>query len=233
MSPAENQAEVWDEKIRTARATREQSASTYEQTVRDAHAAGRSASDIARALGIKDRTGITRILRAEQGEVIAAPMLPTVVYLRGPGHGEQTWATMHQVMHQRGWYSTGDATQAWHLSRAGATTVHVDFSIMMDDDPVTVSLMQAVYAQPADEADYPVKELLPTLAGIKLERAHPEAANFRVPVQTRDAEWKRIAGREHNRPRQWDDEATSKLGRAGAFVLDCQQIARWVADLLE
>lgn len=220
----------WGERIRAARTTKDQSTAVYEQTVRDAHTAGRSATQIARDLDRKDRTVITRILRANPAKPVPAPALPVVVFLRARS---ATWERVSQAMHMRGWMTVGNGQQAWYLSRAGATCVHVDLITYLDDSPIDVQLMQAVEAQPAPEPDYPVKDLLPVMASLALERAHPEAAEFRVKVQTVAQEWKRLAGGAMYRPTRWDDEATNNLGQPGAFVTDEQQIARYVADLLE
>lgn len=220
----------WGERIRAARTAKDRAVGVYEQTIRDAHAGGRSAAQIARDLDRKDRTAITRILQAGPGQSAVAPGLPVVVFLRAPS---ALWTRVAEALHTRGWMAVGNWQRAWYLSRAGAVCVHVDLTTMLDTQPIHVELMRAVEAQPAEEPSYPVKELLPTAAAIMLERAHPDAANYCVPVQTVEREWKRLAGGAKTRPIRLDEEAVNNAGRRGAFVTDEQQVARYVADLLE
>jgi hypothetical protein len=229
--PTQPSGPDWDEKIRTARASRDHAVQVYEQTVRDAHTVGkRSATQIAKAIDRKDRTVITRILRADPDQPAAVPGLPVVVWLRARS---ALWPRVADAMHLRGWMTIGNEQQAWYLSRAGATCVRVDLMTQLDSDPVQIELVQAVEAQPAEQPNYPVKELLPTVASLLLEREHPEAAEFRVPVQTVEQKWKRLAGGLLARPTRYDEDATNNAGSKGAFITDEQQIARHVADLLE
>ncbi|WP_186779877.1 hypothetical protein [Streptomyces salinarius] len=234
---ADSLKESWGPRLRDSRAAKETAALVHEQTVRDAYEAGMKVSWIRDELGLKDRTGIVRALRAdrlapEDAAAIAEPVLPVHVYLRAPGFGEGFWTRMLATLHARGWRVVRNEQEAWYLSRAGAVMVHVDVAALLDDDPVTVALMQAVEAQPAEQPSYAVEELLPVSAGISLERAFPGASKHRVAVQTTERRWKRLAGGERPRPTRYDAEATNNLGTKGAHGIDEQVIARWVADLL-
>ncbi|MFH8350219.1 hypothetical protein [Streptomyces sp. NPDC018045] len=219
----------WGQRIRDARAAKDHANTVYEQTIRDAHAAGRSVSAMANDLGQKSRKLLTAIVGRTAGDVPPVA-LPVVVYLSGRGRSDATWAEMRAAMHARGWYAVSHELTAWHLSRGGATCVHVYFG---SGRPVSVTLEEAVYAQPYDQP-LSVAELLPTTAAISLERAHPEAAAFQVSVATRETDWKRMAGRgERPAPERYDEERINNTGRPGAVVLDVAQVARWIADLLE
>ncbi|MGW5636470.1 hypothetical protein [Streptomyces sp. NPDC003832] len=221
----------WDEKVRAARAGRDHAVQVYEQTVRDAHAVGnRSATQIARAIDRKDRTVITRILRADPEQPAAVPTLPVVVWLRARS---VLWPRMADALHLRGWMAVGSEQQAWYLSRAGAPCIRVDLITQLDSDPVLIQLVQAVEAQPAEEPHYPVKDLLPTSASIMLERQHPEAAEFLVPVQTVEQKWKRLAGGVMARPTRFAEDVPNHGGSMGSYITDEQQVARHIADLLE
>lgn len=134
----------WASRIREARENRNSATAIYEQTIRDAHASGRSQSQIARDLGITDRTTIARIL-SEQPDTIPAPKLPVVVSTSARDARTQR---LDPVMHQRGWH-TASRTSAWHLSKAGATVVLVDAG----KDIVSVSVSVAKGTDPsADNA---------------------------------------------------------------------------------
>ncbi|MFE6185419.1 hypothetical protein ACFQ6U_13440 [Streptomyces sp. NPDC056465] len=134
----------WGDRIREARAAKDTAAAVYEQTVRDANKAGRSVSQIAKDIGRKDRTVITRILGETPGEAVTAPRLPVVIWLEAPGSASENglYTRLERAMSQRGWLVAGDMS-AWHLSRAGAACVHVNARATLDDDPVQVELMEA------------------------------------------------------------------------------------------
>lgn len=140
----------WSDRIRAARAAKEQATAVYEQIIRDANAAGRTVSQIARDIDRKDRTVITRILNDDPAEPVAAPHLPVVIYLQAPGSAspEGAYDRFARAMHQRGWMTVANDQQAWHLSRAGATCVHVNVRAHVSDDPVHVELMEAKEAGP-------------------------------------------------------------------------------------
>lgn len=226
----------WGPRLRDTRSAMDTAALVHEQTVRDAYAAGMKVSWIRDELGLKDRTKITRLIQQDRSDAeagsVAVPVLPVHVYLRAPGHGDSFWTRMIATLHARGWRVVTSEQDAWYLSRAGAVMVHVDMAAQLDDDPVTVALMRAVEAQPAEQSTYPVEELLPTSASIMLDRAFPGAARLQVAVQTTERRWKRTAGGERRRPRRYDETAANNMGHAGAYVVDEQIIARWIADLL-
>ncbi|MGW6203709.1 hypothetical protein ACWF9B_08695 [Streptomyces sp. NPDC055089] len=220
----------WGDRLRQARQDKERAAAVYEQTVRDAHADGRAVAQMSRDLGIKDRTRLSAIAGGEAAQDTPGPRLPLVVDLQG-GARPDAVEEINRSMAARGWYAISSHQDAWYLSRAGATVVQVFFPRGLDT--VTVRLVRAVHAQPATEASYAVKDLLPTMAGISLERAHPEAADFRVAVQTVAEEWKVLAERTYARPEAWYPEMTNNGGTKGAAAFDPTPLARWVADIIE
>ncbi|WP_431781687.1 hypothetical protein [Streptomyces chumphonensis] len=234
MANPKDLAAKWGPRLRETREAKRTAALTHEQTVRDAHADGMPVNAMSRELGTRDRTTLTRYL-ANPPEPVPAVTLPTVVWLRGAGRSQETWAEMRQMMAARGWYTVTSEQDAWHLSRAGAVCVRVNFSALeVHHDRVDVELLRAVHAQPAQEPSYAVADLLPTGAAVALRREHPEAADYRVQVQTTEQDWKRLAGRTYGTPERFDPDRTNNLGQPGAYgVLDCPVIARWVADLLE
>ncbi|MYV63274.1 hypothetical protein GTW37_32780 [Streptomyces sp. SID4931] len=220
----------WPQRLRDARQAKRAAAAVYEQTIRDAkNVGGMTASGIAAAIDVKDRSQITKYLRVEAPANVPPVRLPLVVYLEGyarPAALQEATAAMYQ----RGWLVTGPLG-AWHLSRAGARVVCVHFP--RDSEFLTVSLVQAVHEQPATEDSYRVADLLPTSAGIALERAHPEAAELRVQVPTVAQEWKTITKRTHGRPERYFPELENAGGTLGAFAFDPEPLAGWVADIID
>lgn len=71
--------------------------------------------------------------RAEQPPVV-------VVFLRGPGAGKSTWSALTAAAAARGWISTRDRTQAWHLARGGLPIVMLDFPDVDLDQPGAVTI---------------------------------------------------------------------------------------------
>ncbi|MFE7665608.1 hypothetical protein [Streptomyces celluloflavus] len=228
-APDTHRGPAWGERIRAARQDRARTAAVYEQTLRDAHRFGdRTIRQIAADIGVRDRTAITKIVQAPPGAPVTAPTLPTVIYVTGRWF-PAAWEELHASMNARGWYTTRHPQNAWHLSRAGATTVH----LTLHPGQTTVALMRAVHAQPATEPTYAVKELLSTAAAIALEEAHPDAAEFRVSVPTVETEWKTLRLRTYPRPeRTWPDQIGTP-GLRGAAGLDPQPVMRWIAEILE
>lgn len=230
--------DAWDDKIRATRDAADAATAIHEQTIRDAHhLGGRRVADITRALGISNRNRVTALLNPSPDSDVPQPQPPTippVVYLRAPGHGEQTWAELRHAFWSRGWIVQSDRTAAWHLSRGGAKVVRVDLAAQLDDDPIIVDVVRAVYGQPQETRHVRLAEFLPTMEGIRLERELPEAADWRIAVTfDDDAEWRRLAGGTYARPTCWKPEATNNLGQKGAFGLDVQAVASIVANLLK
>lgn len=221
----QNSAEPdWGERIRAARTARDAGTMRYETTLRAANAAGRGINQIARDLGIQDRTAIMRVLDGPEAVPDHEPRLPVVVYLRSRRATARIWADMNAAMHARGWVTVTSDDQAWHLSRALVPAlVRVDFDNDGTDE-VTVTLQQAKYLRAQETPT--IESLLPTMAVVALRRAFPDAADLQVTITTETAGWKTLAS--HTRPFPLHQVAD----RPGWF-LDCQKIARWVSDLIE
>lgn len=236
MAKQSTETDVWGQRLRATRDAQSTATDVHEQTIRDARTLGRlSVSGIARELGIQNRNKITQVLNADRDVPPAtAPTMPVTVYLRAPGHSEETWAKLRHAIYSRGWAMISDANSAWHLSRAGVTIVYVDLAAMLDDDPITVQLQRAVHRQPLDEPQLvPLADLLPTMEGIRLEREMPEAAAWQVRMHFDDeVRWKVLAGGQYPRLRVFDETATNNLGGRGAYCLDVQHVARRIADLI-
>ena len=114
--------------LEASRAAIDAAREVHRQQIRDAHTDGQRATDIAAALGAKNRVTITAALDTPPTEPVAAPPLPPVVFLRGAGADSQQWRAMSEAMHRCGYITVRDRTQAWHLARGRVPVVLVDFS---------------------------------------------------------------------------------------------------------
>lgn len=125
----------WEDRIRTARETAKAAAELERQAVRDASAVGATPTEIAAALGVKNRQRVYDILAdAEHGE-IPNPAHTPVAWLRGAGIREQAWTRVERAVRARGFRTTHDRLAAWHLCRGGNPVVLIDFSDDLDDNP--------------------------------------------------------------------------------------------------
>ncbi|WNI19924.1 hypothetical protein [Actinacidiphila sp. ITFR-21] len=216
----------WPQRLRDARQAKETAATAYEQTIRDAkNVGGMSALSIAAAMGIKDRTRITKYLNAVPPADVPPVRLPVVLSLHGAGNSEESWARMRAGVAARGWLETDD-NGAWHLSRAGAITVIVNWPASLD--AVGISLVRAVHSQPG-ETVMPLRDYLPTMASIQLEREHPEVADW--PVRNHEdhsVRWRVVAERSEYRPRAEFDN-----GDQVVFAADVDAILARVAALID
>lgn len=218
----------WAQRVRDARGTKEGGALAYEQTIRDAHhIGGMSAKEIAEAMGIKDRTQITKYLRSERATGAPAVRLPVTLSLHGRGNGDGSWAAMRDGLAARGWYETDD-NQAWHLSRAGAVVVRVFWS--SDRDDVIIELVRAVHSQPTTEPIVTrLVDHLPTMAGVRLMHEHPEVADFAVQQYDDFSQtWKTLAERTIGRPMH-----TAYAGEHLVSTVDTEAILGRVAALID
>lgn len=134
--------------IRTATAA-------FEHAVRDeVHSERLTPSDVARALGTRNRQRVYAILnRGPEGEPPTAPTMPPIVYLRGAGCGDSDWDRIVTAMHARGWVTIKDRTSAWHLARGGMPIVFCDFSCVhvgLYATTVTVGRVRAKYGDGGD-----------------------------------------------------------------------------------
>ncbi|WP_026923284.1 hypothetical protein [Glycomyces arizonensis] len=195
----------WPARLRAARDAIAAARAVEAQTIRDAHGAGMPTTQIADALGVKNRGRITEIIAREPGEGERTELAP-VVYLRGAGVGEAAWARVRSAMWRRGWATESNRTRAWHLARGGAEVIMCDFSARVGDDFVVVGPVQAKYRD--DET-----ELALELPGEREGR----------PYGT----WRR------SRPRCDDPAGSVSPGGGPAQVTDAEALARHVADALD
>ncbi|WP_229434742.1 hypothetical protein [Nocardia farcinica] len=121
-------------RIRAARDAAGAAQAAFEQAIRDEVAADRiTPSDVARALGTKNRQRVYAILgRGDDGAAPTNPPLRPVVYLRGAGRPDAVWTRVREAMWARGWTTISDRTSAWHLARGGTPVVLCDFSADLD-----------------------------------------------------------------------------------------------------
>lgn len=134
----------WAKRLQAARDRIDTTRALEAQTIRDAWAAGMTGTQIAEALGIKNRSRISEAINTTPAGTGQVTMTPTV-YLRGAGIGDNTWEMVHQAMWARGWTTITDRTAAWHLARGGAPVVMCDFSSRDVHDYVVVGTVQAKY----------------------------------------------------------------------------------------
>lgn len=125
----------WQERLRAAREAAKTGAELERQAVRDASADGATPTEIATALGVRNRQRVYDILAdAEHGEILN-PVLTPVAYLRGAGIPPQAWTRVERAVRARGFRTTHDRLAAWHLCRGGTPVVLIDFSDDLDDNP--------------------------------------------------------------------------------------------------
>jgi hypothetical protein len=121
---------------RIAAADRERLAAitTAEQAIRDAHAAGHTPSEIADALGVKNRSRVYSIL-GKSGFTVpeGAPTMRPMVYLVTRKRPDSIHNQVQEAMWARGWVVVSDHMSAWHLARGGAPMVRVDMSAHLGD----------------------------------------------------------------------------------------------------
>lgn len=137
-------------RVVSAQQTARDAQAAFERTVRDEVDAKRlNPSDVARALGIKNRQRVYAILgRGKDGSMHVAPAPQPVVYLRGRGQPQDIWERVETAMWARGWRTVRDRTTAWHLARGGTPVVLVDFTSELDGlavDWITVGRVRARY----------------------------------------------------------------------------------------
>jgi hypothetical protein len=227
MSETPESSTSWPQRVRDAREDKDRAGLVYEQTIRDAKNIGNmSINSIARTLGIRDRTQITKYLGAEIPDDVAPVRLPVVLSLHGAGNSDAAWARMRAGIAARGWLATDD-NSSWHLSRAGATTVHVNWPTSLVN--VQISLVRAVHCQPADPpVTIPLRDYLPTRAAVRLMAEHPDLTDW--PVEDNDdrsVRWVVVAERTERRPLiRFEDGGTvtvaadvdTILGRVAALI---------------
>lgn len=128
------------DRVATTRDARDLAAAVHDQAIRDAKAAGHPVTQIAGTLGVTNRMRLYAVI--DKPDEPARPVTPTpVVFLRGVGAPESTWARVETAMLRRGFAVVKDRQQAWHLARGGVPVVLVDFSA--DRPTATASLVKA------------------------------------------------------------------------------------------
>lgn len=196
---------ISQQRITAARAAIEDAQAAMESAIRDEISSGRATvSEIAHALGTKNRQRIYAILDRADDATPQQPPMPPVVYLRGAGMSTDAWGRVQEACWARGWQTVRDRTTAWHHARAGRTVVMCDFSIHdLDDEPVQVRTVTAKWREDIDECQ--VADLLPA---DQLAALYHEGATWpRTPTErvTRDMELRTITGGPHERPTVWTD----------------------------
>lgn len=196
---------ISQQRITAARAAVEDAQAAMESAIRDEITSGRATvSEIAHALGTKNRQRIYAILDRADDTTPSQPDMPPVVYLRGAGMSTDAWGRVQEACWARGWQTVRDRTTAWHHARAGRTVVMCDFSIHdLDDEPVQVRTVTAKWREDIDECQ--VADLLPA---DQLAALYHEGATWpRTPTERviRDMELRTITGGPHERPTVWTD----------------------------
>ena len=115
-------------RLRASRAAIDTVREVHRQQIRDAHTDGMPATEIAAALGVKNRVTVTAALDSPPVDPVDPPTLPPVVFLRGAGADPQRWQAIAAAIHRRGYVTVRDRTQAWHLARGRVPVTLVDFS---------------------------------------------------------------------------------------------------------
>jgi hypothetical protein len=124
--PADPARQLLD-RVAATRDARDLAVAVHDQAIRDAKAAGHPVTQIAGTLGVNNRMRLYAVL--DKPDENARPVTPTpVVFLRGAGAGESTWAAVETAMLRRGFAVVKDRQQAWNLARGGVPVVLVDFS---------------------------------------------------------------------------------------------------------
>lgn len=187
---------------------RQTASALHDQAIRDAAAGGHPRTEIARAMGVSGRQKIYAAIE-RQPEPADAPTLPPVVFLRGAKVPASRWAAVAQAMHQRGLITVRDRTQAWHLARAGAPVVLVDFS----GDAGTIVRVRARWR--TTDVTGPLSALLP-----HSERERHAGAGWldvEVTTEERDMELPVI-----------DPDSAHRF----SGLIDPDQLARWTVEQL-
>jgi hypothetical protein len=209
-------SEQWADSIRAARDARiaavAMATAAEEQTIRAAAASGASPSEIARELGVQDRTRIYRILKQVGDQAtVNPPRAPITVWLRGRGNSERTWDQVKCAMWLRGYLTVQDENAAFHRQRSGMTTVLADFSIGdVDGRVVGVWTVRARYRNDRDD-------------GVPDDMLSGDDYHQIVPIK----------GDTRTRPERLDDTVRNKGGQFGAYVLDVDAFADMVAGVLD
>ncbi|MEU7822937.1 hypothetical protein [Catellatospora sp. NPDC049133] len=219
---------TWPQRIAVARRAVDAAKLAEEQAIRDALADSTPVSDVARALGTKDRTRIYAIQGKDpQGQAPQQPALTPAVYLRGAGADAATWQRVEAAMWARGWATVRDRTTAFHLARGGTPVVFCDFSTDLDATPgahfgyklfVRVGRVRAKYG--TDRRHVQLAELLPADVVAGLIREGAAWVHRSVDVEGNDMELPLVNGGDNPRPYRRDG-------------LDEQILARLVADALD
>jgi hypothetical protein len=131
---AATEADAWADRIGEAHRAAAAAKTAEEQVIRDASAAGMNPTEIAAALGTRNRQRVYAILRAAAGEPDRPVPVP-VVYLRGRGMNTAAWERVQRAMWRRGLVTTRDRSDAWRLARSNVPVVLCDFSEELDDNP--------------------------------------------------------------------------------------------------
>lgn len=218
-------------RVQAAQAAAQAAQATFEQAVRDEVAAANlSPSDVARALGTKNRQRVYAILgRGADDTAAAMPAQRPVVYLRGNGREDSVWAEVESAMWARGWRTVRARTSAWHLARGGVPVVLCDFSTDLDESTpapgggtwfgynryAVVGRVRARYAESSETVS--VEELLTTSDRVRLTQAR--AGWLGVPVE-------RVY-------REMDLPLVTGGRRQLATTVDARALALWVVHALE
>ena len=134
-----------------------------------------------------ERPGAT----GEQGsehEALPNPSIPGTVFLRGAGASRDTWQALEQSMHRRGYMTVRDRTQAWHLARAGAAVVMVDFSNGATGQPTAVTVARVRARWRVSQPQKTVSDLLIRAERERLAAAGATWLSTRVIAEVKDME---------------------------------------------
>lgn len=142
---------IWSAPLRQAARGKASAAAFLNETISDAASAGVTPTQIARQLGISSRLGIYSAVALEHRDssrTVDQPVLAPVVWLRGAKADEATWEAVRTAMWRRGWHTTVRREEVWHLARAHALVVMVDFSVRKRAD-VKIGHVEARTGTPA------------------------------------------------------------------------------------
>ena len=238
---------TWAQRIQDAKRNRIEAMAAEERTIIEAAEHGTTPSDIARALGTRNRQRVYAILKKDPAGHVPtqAPASTPVVYLRGAGRTQKTWAQVETAMWARGWRTTHDRTTAWHLARGGVPVVLCDFSTDLDHpEPApgggtyfgyhryfVVGRVRAKYEETTRTGTGTVADLLTTADAVR----HHGQSWLQEPVQIACTEMALplVNGGESAEKLRRDAEARNKAGDVGAYVVDENHLALLVAQALE
>ena len=232
--------DAWISRIRAAHDAAAAARAQEERIIRDAANAGVRPTLIAReGLGTQNKNRVYGILgRGAGGRPPAEQAITPVVYLRGAGNSDGTWARMRAAMWARGWATVSDRTSAWHLARGGAPVVFCDFSADLDETPgnsygydlyVIVGMVRARCGTASCTGT--VFDLLETKDAAR--HAGQPWLEQEVTVTSPVDQLPLVNGGKHPRPQRWDRDALNQGGGKGAHVLDVHAMAGLVADAFD